>query len=154
MNTFLKVALGFVLGVATTFVVLHVKDNTNNNNSSSNYYQQISDEEELRDRIKFQELKNLRPSFGDIDSDENGKRNDESFELTTKKGVVKLHTNMSKDSVRILMGRSESTSLDDSGINGEVIEIWKYKGTNTYIDEFTIQFSNGKLKSVSQFKDH
>lgn len=84
MNTFLKVALGFVLGVATTFVVLHVKDNTNNN-SSSNYYQQISDEEELRDRIKFQELKNLRPSFGDIDSDENGKRNDESFELTTKK---------------------------------------------------------------------
>lgn len=61
---------------------------------------------------------------------------------------------MSKDSVRILMGRSESTSIDDSGINGEVIEIWKYKGTNTYIDEFTIQFSNGKLKSVSQFKDH
>lgn len=83
MNTFLKIALGFVLGVATTFVILLVKGNTNN--SSSNYnYQQISDEEELRDRIKFQELKNLRPSFGDIDFDENGKRNYESFELTTK----------------------------------------------------------------------
>lgn len=61
---------------------------------------------------------------------------------------------MSKDSVRILMGRSESTSIDNSGINGEVIETWKYKGSNTYIDEFTIQFSNGKLKSLSQYKDH
>ena len=83
MNTFWKVALGFILGVATTFGVLYVKENTSTTNNSN---QQISDEEEeLRDRIKFQELKNLRPSFGDIDSDENGKRNDESFELTTKK---------------------------------------------------------------------
>lgn len=30
---------------------------------------------------------------------------------------------MSKDSVRILMGRSESTSIDISGINGEVIDL-------------------------------
>lgn len=140
MNTFWKVALGFILGVATTFGVLYVKENTSTTNNSN---QQISDEEELRDRIKFQELKNLRPSFGDIDSDENGKRNDESFELTTKKGVVKLHTNMSKDSVRILMGRSESTSIDDSGINGEVIEIWKYGNIKAQIHTLmNLQFNS------------
>ena len=145
MNTFWKIGLGFVLGVVTTFGVLKFMDSSN---------EQISEEEELREEIRFQILKNLKQSMGEVNTDENGESNNESFELTTKKGIVKLHTNMSKDSVKILMGRSESTSIDDSDINGEVIETWKYKGTNTYIDEFTIKFSNGKLKSVSQFKDH
>lgn len=155
MNTFWKIALGFILGVASTFGVFYIKSNNDNDISSNNKdYQQISDEEELRDEIRFQKFKNSRHSYRNVDFDENGESNNESFELSTKKGVVKLHTNMSKDSVKILMGMSESTSIDDSDINGEVIETWKYKGTNTYIDEFTIKFSNGKLKSVSQFKDH
>jgi len=67
---------------------------------------------------------------------------------------VKLHTQMSKDSVQILMGRPQSTDINDYGYKGEVSETWKYKGTNRYINEFTIEFTNGKLKSVSQFKDH
>ncbi|QDO95264.1 hypothetical protein FNB79_15205 [Formosa sediminum] len=60
---------------------------------------------------------------------------------------------MSKDSVQILMGRPQSTDVNDYGFGG-VIETWKYKGTNRYVDEFTIEFTNGKLKSVRQFKDH
>jgi hypothetical protein len=142
MNTFWKISLGFVLGVVSTFGVLYVMGTT-----------QKTEEEELRDEIRIQALKNLKESIGDRNIDEY-EDNNESFELTTQKGVVKLHTNMPKDSVKILMGRPKSTSIDDSGFNGEVVETWKYKGSNTYIDEFTILFSNGKLKSLSQYKDH
>lgn len=145
MNTFWKIGLGFVLGIVTTFGVLQFMDNSN---------EQKSEEEELRDEIRFQILKNLKQSMGEVNTDENGESNNESFELTTKKGIVNLHTNMSKDSVKILMGRPESTSIDDSGYNGMVTETWKYKGTNTVFDEFTIQFINGKLKSVSQYKEN
>ena len=74
--------------------------------------------------------------------------------ITTKKGIIKLHTHMSKDSVKILMGRPESTDVNDYGYNGKVSETWKYRGTNRYVDEFTIEFVDGKLKSVDQFKDN
>jgi hypothetical protein len=142
MNTFMKIALGFVLGVVCTFGTVYVLSKT-----------QKTEEEELRDEIRIQALKNLKESMGEFAIDENGQRNNESFELTTKKGIVTLHTYMSKDSVKILMGRPESTSIDDSGYNGMVTETWKYKGTNTVFDEFTILFTNGKLKSVSQYKE-
>jgi hypothetical protein len=142
MNTFMKIALGFVLGVVCTFGTVYVLSKT-----------QKTEEEELRDEIRIQALKNLKESMGEFAVDENGQRNNESFELTTKKGIVTLHTYMSKDSVKILMGRPESTSIDDSGYNGMVTETWKYKGTNTVFDEFTILFTNGKLKSVSQYKE-
>lgn len=118
MKTFLKIALGFVLGVVCTIGVLFVFAASQN-----------------------------------TDRDRNESRNIQSFELTTKNGIVKLHTYMSKDSVQILMGRPQSTDVNDYGF-GEVIETWKYKGTNRYVDEFTIEFTNGKLKSVRQFKDH
>ena len=142
MNTFMKIALGFVLGVLCTFGATYVINKT-----------QKTEEEELRDDIRIQALKNLKESMGEFDNDKNGQRSNESFELTTKKGIVNLHTYMSKDSVKILMGRPESTSIDDSGYNGMVTETWKYKGTNTVFDEFTILFTNGKLKSVSQYKE-
>ncbi len=142
MNTFMKIALGVVLGVVCTFGVTYVISKT-----------QKTEEEELRDEIRIQALKNLKESMGEFAIDENGQRNNESFELTTKKGIVNLHTYMSKDSVKILMGRPESTSIDDNGYNGMVTETWKYKGTNKVFDEFTILFTNGKLKSVSQYKE-
>jgi len=125
MNTFLKIALGFVLGVVCTMSVL--------------FFIGIS--------------QNLNNSLNKSDVDKNEQRNRHSFELTTKKGIVKLHTYMSKDSVQILMGRPESTDINDFGY-GEVTETWKYKGSNRYVDEFTIEFTNGKLNSVRQFKDH
>jgi hypothetical protein len=61
---------------------------------------------------------------------------------------------MSKDSVQILMGRPQSTDINDYGYNDEVHETWKYKGSNKYVDEFTITFINSKLKSVSQHKEN
>ena len=142
MNTFLKIALGFVLGAVCTFGVLYIIGTTRN-----------TEENQLREEIRMQALKNLKQSLNKSDIDENEQRNIQSFELTTKKGIVKLHTYMSKDSVQILMGRPQSADVNDYGY-GEVNETWKFKGTNRYIDEFTIEFTNGKLKSVRQYKEH
>lgn len=142
MNTFLKIASGFVLGVVCTLGVLHIIGKTQN-----------TEENQLREEIRTQALKNLKQSLDEFNTDENEQRNIQSFELSTKKGIVKLHTYISKDSVQILMGRPQSTDVNDYGL-GEVSETWKYRGTNRYVDEFTIEFTNGKLKSVSQFKDH
>lgn len=143
MNTFLKIGLGFVLGVICTFGVLYVISISQN-----------TEENRLREEIRIQALKNLNQSLNGNYSDENGEQNIQSFELTTKKGVVKLRTFMPKDSVKILMGRPQSTDIQNNEYNGEVSETWKYKGTNRYIDEFTIEFSNGKLKSVDQYKEN
>jgi sortase (surface protein transpeptidase) len=140
MNTLLKISLGFVLGVVCTIGVLYIIAATQN-----------TEENQLREEIRMKALKNLNQSLGDFDEDE--QKNIQSFELTTKKGIVKLHTYIPKDSVQILMGRPQSTDINDYGY-GEAHETWKYKGTNKYVDEFTIEFINGKLKSVNQFKDH
>lgn len=142
MNTFLKIALGFVLGAVCTVGVLYIIRTLNN-----------TEENQLREEIQMQALKNMKQFLYESDSDENYQKNIQSFELNTKNGIVKIHTYMSKDSVQILMGRPQSTDVNDYGF-GEVIETWKYKGTNRYVDEFTIEFTNGKLKSVRQFKDH
>lgn len=142
MNTFLKIALGFVLGAVCTVGVLYIIGTLNN-----------TEENQLREEIRMQALKNMKQFLDESDADDNDQKNIQSFELTTKNGIVKLHTYMSKDSVQILMGRPKSTDVNDYGF-GEVIETWKYKGTNRYVDEFTIEFTNGKLKSVRQFKDH
>ncbi len=143
MNTFLKIGLGFVLGVICTFGVLYVISISQN-----------TEENRLREEIRIQALKNLNQSLSGNYSDENGEQNIQSFELTTKKGIVKLRTFMPKDSVKILMGRPQSTDIQNNEYNGKVSETWKYKGTNRYIDEFTIEFSNGKLKSVDQYKEN
>lgn len=142
MNTFLKISLGFVLGVVCAIGVLYIIAATQN-----------TEENRLREEIRMKALKNLNESFGESDTGEVEQRNVQSFELTTQKGIVKLHTYMSKDSVQILMGRPRSTDIDDYGYKDEVHEKWKYKGSNEYIDEFTIEFINGKLKSVQQYKE-
>lgn len=167
MNTFLKIGLGFVLGVVCTIGVLYIIAATQN-----------TEENQLREEIRMKALKNMNQFLDEPDniqkdlqqlSDEydnvinnnqkiskelnSARKNIQSFDLTTKNGVVKLHTYMSKDSVQILMGRPQSTDINDYGVGG-VIETWKYKGSNRYVDEFTIEFTNGKLKSVRQFKDY
>lgn len=141
MNTFWKISLGFVLGIVCTIGVLYIIAATQN-----------TEENRLREEIRMKALRNLNQSFDESNTSEE-QRNTQSFELITKKGVIKLHTYMPKDSVKILMGRPQSTDINDYGY-GEAHETWKYKGTNRYIDEFTIEFVNGKLKSVDQYKDH
>ena len=73
----------------------------------------------------------------------------QAFELSTKNGIKKLHTYMSKDSVQILMGRPDAT--DVRAVYSTVYEVWKYKGRNMLMDEFTLKFENGELMSVDQY---
>jgi hypothetical protein len=142
MNSFMKISIGFIFGVVCTISVLYFISESRN-----------TEENRLRDEIQMKMLKDLNESFDKIDKQENQQINVQSFELTTNKGIVKLHTNMTKDSVMILMGRPRSTNINENEFNDNVNETWKFKGSNKYIDEFTIEFTNGKLKSVSQFKE-
>jgi hypothetical protein len=143
MNTFLKIALGFVLGVVCTVGVLYIISKSQN-----------TEENQLREELRTLALKNLKQNLERKNTDESKEINIQSFELTTKKGIVKLHTYMPKDSVQILMGRPRSTDIVNNEYNDEVRETWMYKGSNDYIDEFTIEFINGELNSIRQYKDH
>lgn len=147
MNTFLKIAIGFVSGIICTIVGLYIIGMTQN-----------TEENQLKEDIRIsalRELKNIleNPEPEIVIEEEVEKKNIQFFELSTKKGVVKLHTYMSKDSVQLLMGRPQSTDVDVWDFNDEVHETWKYKGRNRSIDEFTMKFVNGELVSVDQYKE-
>lgn len=83
------------------------------------------------------------------------RRNIQWFELSTPKGILKLHTYMPKDSVQILMGRPHTTSIRT--YRDDVHEEWEYKkrafknSDDFYTTEFRFEFVNGELKSVSQY---
>ncbi|MDY4513299.1 MAG: hypothetical protein SPE10_07660 [Paludibacteraceae bacterium] len=87
--------------------------------------------------------------------DQKPRRNIQWFELSTPKGIVKLHTYMPKDSVQILMGRPHTTSIRTYG--DDVHEEWEYKkrafknNDDLYTTEFRFEFVNGELRSVSQY---
>ena len=122
MNTFLKIAIGFVSGIICTIVGLYIIGMTQN-----------TEEEQLKEDVRISALKSLKNILDNSEKeleDDFEKKNIQFFELSTKKGVVKLHTYMSKDSVQLLMGRPQSTDVDVWDFNDEVRETWKYKGRN------------------------
>ena len=134
MNTFWKITLGFMIGVVCTLATLIVMGTGYNDNVEH----------------KPTEYKNRVLQFQS--DEETPRHNIHSFELSTKNGIIKLHTYMSKDSVQILMGRPQSTDIQDIGGMG-VYETWKYKGRNQYVDEFTLRFKDGELESVHQYRE-
>ncbi len=73
------------------------------------------------------------------------------FELSTKDGIIELHTHMPKETVKQLMGYPESTDMQESG--STVYETWEYMGRNKYLAEFTMEFKNGELTSVRQYRE-
>lgn len=76
-------------------------------------------------------------------------------EVKGKKGNVTLHTGMSKDSVRILVGKPDAVSLYEIG--NIHFEKWGYKITNKFgvptqyqIPDLNIDFKDGRLDGVRQ----
>ena len=69
------------------------------------------------------------------------------IEVRGKKGNVTLHTGMSKDSVRILVGKPDEVELRSYG---NALEDWGYKIRNSYVSDLEINFEGGKLKSLRQ----
>jgi len=76
-------------------------------------------------------------------------------EVKGKKGIVTLHTGMSKDSVQIMLGKPDEVDLRT--ILNSSHEDWGYKIHNKYglskelqIPDLTINFIDGKLDGVRQ----
>ena len=69
------------------------------------------------------------------------------IEVKGKKGNVTLHTGMTKDSVRILVGKPDNVELRSYG---NALEDWGYKIRNNYVPDLEINFEAGKLKSLRQ----
>jgi hypothetical protein len=69
------------------------------------------------------------------------------IEVKGKKGNVTLHTGMTKDSVRILVGKPDNFELRPYG---NALEDWGYKIRNKYVPDLEINFEAGKLKSLRQ----
>lgn len=140
MNTFLKIAIGFVLGVLCFYLVQKIEEEKT--------------EEEKTEEVQVSFLQQMKQLFEDEETEEKSHKNIQFFDLTTKKGVVRLHTYMSKDSVQILIGYPQSTDVDVWDFNDEVHETWEYKVKSGYGYEqtiFTIKFVNGELVSVNQY---
>ncbi len=69
------------------------------------------------------------------------------IEVKGKKGNETLHTGMTKDSVRILVGKPDNVELRSYG---NALEDWGYKIRNNYVPDLEINFEAGKLKSLRQ----
>ena len=69
------------------------------------------------------------------------------IEVKGKKGNVTLHTGMTKDSVRRLVGKPDNVELRSYG---NALEDWGYKIRNNYMPDLEINFEAGKLKSLRQ----
>jgi hypothetical protein len=69
------------------------------------------------------------------------------IEVKGKKGNVTLHTGMTKDSVRTLVGKPDNVELRSYG---NALEDWGYKIRNSYLPDLEINFEAGKLKSLRQ----
>ena len=69
------------------------------------------------------------------------------IEIKGKKGNVTVHTGMTKDSVRILVGKPDNVRLRSYG---NALEDWGYRIRNKYVPDLEINFEAGKLKSLRQ----
>ncbi len=72
------------------------------------------------------------------------------IDIKGKKGYVKLHTGISKDSVKILVGRPDEVELNSIPAFNSTLEDWRYKLKDNYIPNLVLKFENGKLVDVDQ----
>jgi hypothetical protein len=103
--------------------------------------------------IGFRKESSVREQLGRelIETLSNNLKNKEAevqyIEIKGKKGNVTLHTGMTKDSVRILLGKPDNVELRSYG---NALEDWGYKIRNNYVPDLDINFEAGKLKSLRQ----
>lgn len=71
------------------------------------------------------------------------------FEVMTKKGMVKLHLGIPKDSVILLVGTPDDSNSHSMG--NTIYETLQYKVKNDDYCDLSFEFENGKLESFSQY---
>lgn len=161
MKTFLNSTLGFLLAIVCVVSSSCANPQTHETKNAQPMEEiQDTDLIELTSEVMKSGLKALHGIFEKINEEVSEKsgvvprqqRNIQWFELSTRKGVVKLHTYMPKDSVQMLMGRPHATSIRTYG--DRVNETWRYEKRlyeDIYTTEFSFEFVNGELKSVDQY---
>ncbi len=95
----------------------------------------------VREQIARELIEKLTDNFANQEAEV------QYIEVKGKKGNVTLHTGMTKDSVRILVGKPDNVALRSYG---NALEDWGYKIRNNYMPDLEINFEAGKLKSLRQ----
>lgn len=128
---------GMVTGALLLYLVLYVISIRTEN----------SEKEQLRQQL----IETISSKLSDI----NQKAEIQYVEVKGKKGIVTLHTGLSKDSVRILLGKPDDVNLRT--VLNSTRENWGYKINNKYglpkeyqTSNLTIDFVDGELEAVSQ----
>ena len=121
---------GMVTGALLLYLVLYVISIRTEN----------SEKEQLRQQL----IETISSKLSDI----NEEAEIQYIEVKGKKGIVTLHTGMSKDSVRILLGKPDDFNL--MTIMNSTHESWGYKLKNDYLSDLDIEFVDGKLDGVRQ----
>ncbi len=98
-------------------------------------------ESSVREQIARELIEKLSDNFANQEAEV------QYLEVKGKKGNVTLHTGMTKDSVRILVGKPDNVALRSYG---NALEDWGYKIRNNYVPDLEINFEAGKLKSLRQ----
>ena len=98
-------------------------------------------ESSVREQIARELIEKLSHNFASQEAEV------QYIEVKGKKGNVTLHTGMTKDSVRILVGKPDNVELRSYG---NALEDWGYKIRNNYVPDLEINFEAGKLKSLRQ----
>lgn len=88
-------------------------------------------------------------SFVIADCSGNKAKQNVSFEVTTKRGKVKLHLDMPKDSVILLAGEPDDQSAHSIG--NTIYETLRYSSGNNTYSSLRLEFEDGKLSSFNQY---
>lgn len=89
----------------------------------------------------------LAPTNGP-DKNNDNRYNIQYIEVTGKNGPATLHNYMTKDSVKILLGKPDKTDMQSFGTN-LVHENWRYEINDDYT--LSLDFENGMLTNVNQY---
>ena len=100
-------------------------------------------ENSVKEQLRLQLIETLSHNLANL----NQEAEVQYIEVKGKKGNVTLHTGMTKDSVRILVGKPDNVALRSYG---NALEDWGYKIRNNYVPDLEINFEAGKLKSLRQ----
>ncbi len=88
-------------------------------------------------------------SFMFFESSGNETKQNVSFEVTTKKGKVKLHLDMPKDSVVLLAGEPDEQNAHSVG--STIYETLRYSTDSNSYSNLHLEFENGKLSRFDQY---
>lgn len=125
--------IGMVIGALISYYILK-----GNNNLAEK-----SDAKQLRQEM----LQSISNSLSDLNKDPEVQH----VEIKGKKGNVTIHTGMTKDSARLIVGKPDEVNLRTSG--NSTYETWGYyirARRDIKITDLKIEFVNGKLKGIDQ----